>query len=37
MKAPRVHVRAYQRVRFGMTEFVRQHTRSWPRQLSFNF
>lgn len=32
-----VHVRAYVRVRFGKIEYVREHTRSWPNQLSFNF
>jgi len=33
----RVHVRAYRRWRFGRWESVREHTRRWPRQLSFNF
>jgi hypothetical protein len=32
-----VHVRAYDRTRFGHREHVREHWRSWPRQLSFGF
>ena len=32
-----VRVRAYQRVRYGALEFVRAHTRRWPRQYSFDF
>jgi hypothetical protein len=34
---PRVHVRAYERIRFGALEHVRAHTRRWPGQLSFDF
>lgn len=34
---PRVHVRAYQRTRFGALEHVRAHTRRWPGQLDFGF
>ena len=30
---PRVYVRAYERVRRGILEHVRAHTRSWPQQL----
>lgn len=37
MRHPRVFVRAYTRVRFGVTEYVSAHTRGWPRQLSFAF
>jgi hypothetical protein len=37
LRSPRVHVRAYQRVRFGRVEHVCAHTRNWPRQLSFDF
>jgi hypothetical protein len=33
----RVSVRAYWRFRLGAREHVRQHTRRWPNQLSFNF
>lgn len=29
----RVHVRAYDRVRFGRNEHVCKHTRSWPGQM----
>lgn len=32
-----VFVRAYKRWRFGREENVREHWRSWPGQLSFNF
>ncbi len=32
-----VHVRSYVRFRLGRLENVREHTRSWPNQLSFNF
>ncbi|GEM_PF-1387768 len=32
-----VHVRAYVRLRFAKVENVRTHTRSWPKQLAFNF
>lgn len=33
----RVFVRDYTRWRFGREEFVKHHTRRWPRQYSFNF
>lgn len=33
----RVHVRAYERIRYGRRERVRAHTRRWPGQLEFNF
>lgn len=29
----RVYVRAYERIRFGVIEHVRSHTRRWPQQL----
>lgn len=29
-----VHVRSYERMRFGRKEHVREHYRSWPQQLS---
>ena len=32
-----VHVRAYERIRFGRKEHVCEHWRSWPGQLSFDF
>jgi hypothetical protein len=32
-----VHVRAYQRERFGKPEHVREHYRSLPRQYTFGF
>jgi hypothetical protein len=32
-----VHVRDYTRVRFGRTEHVCEHWRSFPRQLVFDF
>lgn len=32
-----VKVRAYVRMRFGRLENVCAHTRSWPRQLAFDF
>ena len=34
-----VHVRAYQRLRFGKREDVRKHTRRFPKpkQLTFHF
>lgn len=32
-----VHVRSYERVRFGRKEQVCEHWRSWPKQLSFDF
>lgn len=32
-----VRVRAYNRTRLGRKEHVREHTRSWPNQLSFDF
>ena len=35
--AKAVHVRSYQRTRFGRREHVCEHWRSWPRQLSFDF
>jgi hypothetical protein len=34
---PRVHVRAYQRIRYGALENVCAHTRRWPNQLEFDF
>lgn len=37
MERRRVYVRAYLRIRFGVREFVRAHTRRWPQQLSFDF
>lgn len=37
MRPKAVHVRAYERVRFGRLEHVREHYRSWPGQLSFDF
>jgi len=37
MREKAVHVRAYRRVRFGRPEQVREHWRSWPGQLSFDF
>lgn len=36
-RAKTVFVRAYTRIRFGVLEYVRQHWRSPPGQLSFNF
>lgn len=36
-RAKTVLVRAYTRIRFGVTEHVRQHWRSAPDQLSFTF
>jgi hypothetical protein len=36
-KRKSVHVRAYQRTRFGRLEHVCEHWRSWPGQLSFDF
>lgn len=35
--AKAVHVCSYQRTRFGRREYVREHWRSWPGQLSFDF
>jgi len=32
-----VHVRPYDRTRLGRREHVREHWRSWPRQLDFGF
>jgi hypothetical protein len=32
-----VHVRSYERTRFGKKEHVREHWRSRPNQLSFDF
>lgn len=32
-----VYVRSYVRFRLGRLENVREHTRSWPNQLAFNF
>jgi len=32
-----VHVCAYTRTRFGRLEYVREHWRSWPGQLAFDF
>lgn len=37
MLKPKVHVRSYTRTRFGHLESVREHWRSWPNQLAFNF
>lgn len=36
-KLKAVHVCAYTRMRFGKLEFVCEHFRSWPGQLSFGF
>jgi hypothetical protein len=35
--AKAVHVRDYYRTRLGRREHVREHWRSWPGQLSFDF
>jgi hypothetical protein len=35
--AKAVHVCSYWRTRLGRREHVREHQRSWPRQLSFDF